>query len=83
MGWRVAVFVWSLSWQIILGFPPFHLSWFFPSDFWAEGLLILISELRDSLSLTKQESLETTALAPDEVVSKFPCRASPVKTIYG
>ena len=58
----------------------FHLSWFFPFDFWAEGLLILICELRDSSSLTKQENLETPALAPDEGVSKFPCRASPVNS---
>ena len=33
-------------------------------------------------SLTKQENLETPALAPDEGVSKFACRASPVKTTY-
>ena len=35
-----------------------------------------------SSSLTKQEGLKTTALAPDEVVFKFACRASPVITDY-
>ena len=84
MGWKDAVFVWALNWQTILGllFSPelilsfWFLSWGFTYfEFWVE-------ELRDLLSLKKQESLETTALAPDEVVSKFPCRAIPVKTTY-